>query len=226
MGDRGSLWKAPEVTILITEWGSEKIQKMISTAKSHKDVFEKIAVKLPGRDALSCQKKIQALRRQYLKYKDSVSKTRRSSNSDIPMPNSIANHYDLLDSILSDRPVTSSVVLESSDVEEYVLTPAEDDVGSLKIIAVKSEVSELNAEKMKVVPKPAKRQKLARESKDKFLQSISEITSNLFETNRRQEDERMQAFMNFQEKQIEKEREHELKVLQILTKNNYSMEPK
>ena len=72
----------------------------------------KVAANIPGRDYLCCQKKIQQLKREYLKHKDNLN--RSGQKSDVPVPNVIAAHYDLLDEVLSDRPSTPPSTLQSS----------------------------------------------------------------------------------------------------------------
>ena len=91
--DRGTLWTHSEIGMLIRNWAAQEVQQMLSTCKNHRDVFVKVATNIPGRDYLSCQKKIQQLKREYLKHKDKLS--RRGQTSDISLPNVIAAHYDL-----------------------------------------------------------------------------------------------------------------------------------
>jgi len=68
-GDRGT-------ETLIHAWSDSSIQNMTKGARSHKEVFQKIAEKLPGHDASSCQKKMQTLKREYQKFKDKFKKNR------------------------------------------------------------------------------------------------------------------------------------------------------
>ena len=110
-GDRGILWRKEEVDLLINAWGDSSIQSMIRGAKSHKEVFQKISEQLPGRDWSSCQKKMQKLRREYMKFNDKLKKT--GQTSELTPPSSIAAHYELLDEILHERPLTEPNVIQS-----------------------------------------------------------------------------------------------------------------
>ena len=117
--DRGTLWSSTEITELLKSWAAEEIQEMLASTKSLKEIFLKVAANIPGRDALSCQKKIQQLRREYHKYK--VRLNQSGNTSDIPLPLSIAAHFDLLDQILSDQPLTTPSTLQTGDEKgQYV----------------------------------------------------------------------------------------------------------
>ena len=104
---------------MLESWAAEEIQEMLASTKSHKEIFLNVVANIPSRYALSCQKKIQQLRREYHRYKDRLNQS--GNTSDIPLPSSIAAHFDLLDQILSDRPLTTPSTLQTgAEKGQYV----------------------------------------------------------------------------------------------------------
>ena len=89
---------------------------MLASTKCHKEIFFKVAANIPDRDALNCQKTIQQLRREYYKDKDRLNQS--GNTTDIPLPSSIAAYFDMLDQILSNRPLTTPSTLQTG-AEKY-----------------------------------------------------------------------------------------------------------
>lgn len=116
-GARGVTWTDEEVGLLVSLWADDDVQLKLRNGISNKEIFVDIASRMAvagfsRRDAICCQKKIQTLKRTYREWKDTASRSGSSGEPDLPR--SIAQHFDAIDSVLSDSPLTAPELLTSA----------------------------------------------------------------------------------------------------------------
>ena len=110
---RGSTWASDEVSLLISIWADEKIQQQLDSCSRKRQIFEKIAKRLEAEGAFmrsyqQINEKIKQLKKCYKKIKDNNSLSGRSRKT--------FKHFDEMDEVMGDRPITRpSNLFESSE---------------------------------------------------------------------------------------------------------------
>ncbi|XP_070577652.1 uncharacterized protein [Ptychodera flava] len=115
---RGNNWSDDEISLLISVWADESIQRMLNGTCRDSLVYKKIAEKALqrglNRTADQCHRKLKALK---LKYKEVVDSNRRSGRGRISMP-----FFEELSQILGNRPSVNpgrNTVMESLSIGHH-----------------------------------------------------------------------------------------------------------
>ena len=113
--ERGTLWGDDEVMALIEIWADEGIQQQLDSCTRKRPIFEKIARRLQEegeyiRTFVQVREKIKQLKQAYKKVKDSNNKSGNNRKT--------FKHFESIDKILGDRPITRpGSLLESVQLE-------------------------------------------------------------------------------------------------------------